>query len=120
MLEEEFYINKSIEYVKHIYNLTKLGVSISLSSGDIVYEEGFCCSSCQMCKLANFSQLSCSNTHAYSLAESSRLGGKYIYLGPFGFTFLVSPIVKDNSIIAKVTMRPLNNYYKLNYNSYKK
>ena len=106
MNSRDFSISTAKECAKSFSNATGIGCSVSLANGDIIYESGFCCSSCEMCSFTDSKPSTCLNRHIYCMTESERFGGKYIYLGPFNFTFFVSPIIEDDKIVARITVGP--------------
>lgn len=103
---KNFNITLAIECASSFSITTGLGCVVSLADGTIVYEKGYGCSSCKLCYLIGLSPSMCVKTHIYGMLESERFGGKYIYYGPTGLTYLVSPIIGDESACAKITVGP--------------
>lgn len=85
---------------------TGLGCTVSDKDGAILFEKGYGCASCRMCGLAGLKHENCIQTHIYGMSEAERFGGKYIYFGPMGLTFFVSPILGSEGSEAKITVGP--------------
>ncbi len=93
--------------VNAFHNTTNLPCTISTDKGEVIEEYGYGCQSCCICTLANVSKNECIRSHIFAMTEASfRFGGKYIYIGPMGLTYFVSPIIDDVISKAKVTVGP--------------
>ena len=84
-----------------------IGCVVSDASGNVKYEYGYGCSSCQLCQAAGRGDQECIQAHNYGMEESARFGGKYIYFCPMGLVCFVSPILGERSIEARLTVGPL-------------
>ncbi len=96
-----------IDCIRAFHYSTDLPCTITTDTGTIIDEFGYGCKSCNICKLAHKSEGECIRTHIVAMTEASyRFGGKYIYTGPTGLTYFVSPIIYDVENKAKVTVGP--------------
>lgn len=83
-----------------------VGCLLSDAMGQPVFESGYGCCSCGICRAANRKPEDCVQAQIYGMSESTRFGGKYIYFCPMGLTCFVSPILGDKTIDAKITVGP--------------
>ncbi len=92
---------------KIFHNLTGLPCTITTVSGDLVVEFGYGCNKCDICQQMGVACGVSAKTHSYALNVAvERFGGKYIYVGPTGFTYFVSPLLDDGRPIGKITVGP--------------
>ena len=84
-----------------------VGCTVSNAQGEILFESGYGCASCQICRAAGRRPEICTEAHNYGMTESARFGGKYIYFCPMGLTCFASPIFGEETIEAKITVGPL-------------
>lgn len=96
----------SRECAKSFSISTGLGCTVSLSSGEELYECGYGCKSCKICSLAGVEFEKCVESQTYGMTEAERFGGKYIYYCPMGLTCFVSPIVSEDRAEARITVGP--------------
>lgn len=85
---------------------TGLGCTVSSTTGEVLHETGYGCSTCEVCSVVQKDKTQCMQTHAYGMTEAERFGGKYIYFCPMGLTCFVSPIVGQIGSSAKITVGP--------------
>ncbi|MFI3207511.1 MAG: AraC family transcriptional regulator [Eubacteriales bacterium] len=96
-----------IDCIRAYYNSTGLPCTITTDTGEIIEEFGYGCKSCKICEHAHLSKGKCVHSHIVAMTEASfRFGGKYVYAGPTGLTYFVSPIIYDVENKAKVTVGP--------------
>lgn len=96
-----------VDCIRAFHYSTDLPCTITTDMGAIIEEFGYGCKSCGICKLAHIGEGECERTHIIAMTEASyRFGGKYIYTGPTGLTYFVSPIIYDVENKAKVTVGP--------------
>lgn len=84
-----------------------VGCTVSDAKGEILFESGYGCASCRICRAAGRGPEVCTEAHNYGMTESVRFGGKYIYFCPMGLTCFVSPIFGEETIEARITVGPL-------------
>ncbi len=101
-----FDLELAIECAKSFSTSTEIASMVSLYSGEVLYETGYGCASCEICENTNMAKDNCIKSHIYGMTESHRLGGKYIYFCPMGLTCFVSPIVGDKGPNAQITVGP--------------
>lgn len=85
---------------------TGLGCTVSDTEGSLLFEHGYGCHSCGLCRAAGLPDENCIRAHNYGMMEAERFGGKYIYFCPLGLTCFVSPIIGDTGSMAKITVGP--------------
>lgn len=96
-----------IDCIRAFHYSTNLPCTITTDKGECIEEFGYGCKSCNLCNLAGVNRSECTRTHIMAMtAASYRFGGKYIYTGPTGLTYFVSPIIYDVESKAKVTVGP--------------
>lgn len=83
-----------------------VGCVVSDATGEIRYEHGYGCGSCEVCRAAGRGPEVCVQAHTYGMTEAARFGGKYVYFCPMGLTCFVSPILGDEEIRARLTVGP--------------
>ena len=83
-----------------------VGCVVSDATGEIRYEHGYGCGSCEICRAAGRRPEDCVQAHTYGMTEAARFGGKYVYFCPMGLTCFVSPILGDDAIRARLTVGP--------------
>ena len=83
-----------------------VGCLVTDAQGRAYYEQGYGCASCQLCHAAGRRPEECVQSQLYSMTESTRFGGKYIYFCPMGLTCFVSPILENEEATAKLTVGP--------------
>lgn len=83
-----------------------VGCVVSDATGELLYECGYGCASCGICRAAGRNPEDCVQSHSYGMTEASRFGGKYIYYCPMGLTCFVSPLLGDEQVAARVTVGP--------------
>ena len=83
-----------------------VGCLVTDAQGRPYYEQGYGCASCQLCHAAGRRPEECVQSQLYSMTESTRFGGKYIYFCPMGLTCFVSPILENEEATAKLTVGP--------------
>ena len=85
---------------------TGLGCTVSDTEGRLLFEHGYGCHSCGLCRAAGLPDENCIRAHNYGMMEAERFGGKYIYFCPLGLTCFVSPIIGEAGSMAKITVGP--------------
>lgn len=106
MKKEDFNHQLANECARSFSISTGLGCTVSDTSGNILFEHGFGCGSCDLCRTAGLPTENCIRAHHYGMIEAERFGGKYIYFCPFGLTCFVSPIIGEKGSTAKITVGP--------------
>lgn len=106
MKKEDFNHRLANECARSFSISTGLGCTVSDTSGNILFEHGFGCGSCDLCRTAGLPTENCIRAHHYGMIEAERFGGKYIYFCPFGLTCFVSPIIGEKGSTAKITVGP--------------
>ncbi|MEG2672107.1 MAG: AraC family transcriptional regulator [Ruthenibacterium sp.] len=101
-----FDIRLATECAKAFSGATGLGCVVSDASGALLYESGYGCASCGMCKAAQRKPELCVQSQIYGMTSAERFGGKYIYFCPMGLTCFVSPILGSAGSEAKITVGP--------------
>lgn len=105
---DDFDLALAIDCASSLNGATGLGCTISDVRGDILYEAGYGCDSCQLCATIGERPENCTQTHIYGMTEAERFGGKYIYFCPMGLSCFVSPIVGQVGSAAKITVGPFS------------
>lgn len=103
---EEFDLKLAIECARSFFEATDVGCTISNTKGDILFEIGYGCNTCDICSVVNERADNCTRAHIYGMTEAERFGGKYIYFCPMGLSCFVSPIVGQMGSAAKITVGP--------------
>lgn len=107
---EEFDLKLAIDCAASFHGATGIGCTISNTGGDILYEAGYGCDTCDICATAGERRGgnpdNCTQAHIYGMTEAERFGGKYIYFCPMGLSCFVSPIVGQMGSAAKITVGP--------------
>lgn len=106
MADINFDLSLAIECASSFSQTSSLGCTVSDKDGKILYQHGYSCGRCNICKIASVSQDRCIKAHNYGMTEAERFGGKYIYFCPMGFTCFVSPIIGSQHTSAKITVGP--------------
>ncbi len=106
MSKTDFDFALATECANTFSEVTGLGCSVARANGNLVYACGLSVTACQMCTFAGLSFAVCGKTQQYSLGESTRFGGKYIYFCPMGLTCFTSPIVTMGEAVAQMTVGP--------------
>ncbi|MEG2164692.1 MAG: PocR ligand-binding domain-containing protein [Ruthenibacterium sp.] len=101
-----FDIRLATECAKAFSGATNLGCVVSDASGSVLYESGYGCASCGMCRAAQRQEEMCVQSQIYGMTAAERFGGKYIYFCPMGLTCFVSPILGSEGSTAKITVGP--------------
>ena len=106
MTQEKFDYQLADECSRAFCASTGLGCTVSDTEGRLLFEHGYGCHSCGLCRAAGLPDENCIRAHNYGMMEAERFGGKYIYFCPLGLTCFVSPIfpgITDvKAIIARV------------------
>lgn len=91
----------------HAFSIsTGIGCTVSDTQGRTLCEQGYGCSSCELCGIAGEPQDTCVRIHNYGMDAASRFGGRYVYFCPMGLTCFVSPIIGDTANAARITAGP--------------
>ena len=102
----DFDIALANECAKTISSITNLGCSVSSVDGMSLFSYGLNCSSCALCDLSGIDASLCMKSHQYSLNQSERFDGKYIYFCPAGLTCFTSPVISVNTTTAQFVVGP--------------
>ena len=102
----DFDLKLAIECAEAFSSANGLGCTLSDNDGAVLYDAGYNCSCCKICKASGMTLESCMQAQAYGMSESERFGGKYIYFCPMGLTCFVSPIMGQYRSTAKITVGP--------------
>lgn len=94
------------DFIRSFNGASHLGCTIMDNDGKILYELGYSCASCELCKVLGKDHSVCFNAQQYGMSGAERFGGKYIYYCPMGLTCFISPIVGPNGNVAKVIAGP--------------
>ena len=106
MAKENFDL-KLVKTCAHSFAVASgVGGTVSNAKGEILYERGYGCASCGICRAAGRRPEDCTEAHNYGMTEAVRFGGKYVYCCPMGLTCFVSPIFSEEMIEAKITVGP--------------
>lgn len=106
-IKVDFDIDSAIECTQSFSSATSLGCCLTLESGEILYETGYCYTKCNICSLGGRDKNECFKSQLYGMAAAERFGGKYIYYCPMGLTCFVSPIIGSNGGRAEITAGPV-------------
>lgn len=104
--EETFDLTLARACARAVSGACGVGCMVSDAAGQVRYECGYGCASCQICRLAGRGEEECIRAHIYGMTEAERFGGKYVYFCPMGLTCFVSPILGSEHVEAKVTVGP--------------
>jgi AraC-like DNA-binding protein/ligand-binding sensor protein len=103
---EDFNSVLSIDCAKAFHGTTGLGCTVSDADGNVLFEIGYGCTSCEFCKSIGIDSGNCTRAHNYGMKEAERFGGEYIYFCPMGLSCFVSPILGQDRSVAKITVGP--------------
>ena len=106
MTQEKFDYQLADECSRAFCASTGLGCTVSDTEGRLLFEYGYGCHSCGLCRAAGLPDENCIRAHNYGMMEAERFGGKYIYFCPLGLTCFVSPIIGEAGSMAKITVGP--------------
>ena len=106
MTQEKFDYQLADECSRAFCASTGLGCTVSDTEGRLLFEHGYGCHSCGLCRAAGLPDENCIRAHNYGMMEAERFGGKYIYFCPLGLTCFVSPIIGEAGSMAKITVGP--------------
>ena len=106
MIQEKFDYQLADECSRAFCASTGLGCTVSDTEGRLLFEHGYGCHSCALCRAAGLPDENCIRAHNYGMMEAERFGGKYIYFCPLGLTCFVSPIIGEAGSMAKITVGP--------------
>ncbi|MCJ7835279.1 PocR ligand-binding domain-containing protein [Cuneatibacter sp. NSJ-177] len=95
------------DFIRSFNGASHLGCTIADQEGGILYELGYGCASCELCRVLGMDHSVCFNAQQHGMAEAERFGGKYIYYCPMGLTCFVSPIVGPEGSAAKIIAGPV-------------
>ncbi|WP_434311360.1 AraC family transcriptional regulator [Hominifimenecus sp. rT4P-3] len=94
------------DFIRSFNGATHLGCTIADNKGGIIYELGYGCASCELCKVLGMDHSVCFHAQEYGMSGAERFGGKYIYYCPMGLTCFISPIVGPEGTLVKVIAGP--------------
>lgn len=83
-----------------------LGCVLTAAGGDNLFEAGYTCKACTLCKRLDQDCARCHEIHGKAFQEALRFGGKYIYYCARGLAFAVSPIMGQGGCEAKLLAGP--------------
>ena len=99
--EETFDLTLARACARAVSGACGVGWMVSDAAGQVRYECGYGCASCQICRLAGRGEEECIRAQIYGMTEAERFGGKYVYFCPMGLTCFVSPILGSEHVEAK-------------------
>lgn len=106
MASEYFDLTLVKSCVRSFAAASGIGCTMSNAQGTILFESGYGCASCGICRATGRQPEICVEAHNYGMTEAARYGGKYIYFCPMGLTCFVSPIFGAGTIEGKITAGP--------------
>lgn len=87
-------------------NAVGLGCSVSNSRGKLLFEYGNGTEKCKLCKLFGRNNTDCRNTRMFSLHESERFGGKYVFFCPMGLSCFTCTAFGTEDTGLQITVGP--------------
>lgn len=105
-MEYEFDVKAADDCITAYAGSIGLGCFLADNNNNVLYQAGYNCSTCRICREAGIDKKSCIQSQLYGLEEAQRFGGKYIYFCPFGLTCFVSPIMSSSHCSARITAGP--------------
>jgi AraC-like DNA-binding protein/ligand-binding sensor protein len=94
------------ECVCAFHQVSGLGCSLSIATGDILYDTGYSVERCELCAKQHISKDICTAARSQAWHEAERFGGRYIYNCPKGLTCIATPVQTDRDTIGYVTAGP--------------
>ena len=104
-----FNLKLAVECADAFAGSTGLACTVSDLEGNVLHENGYGCASCGLCAAAMGTpdaKAACRDAHQYGMKQAERFGGKYSYFCPMGLTCFVSPIMGEETGLAKITVGP--------------
>ncbi len=105
--DQELIFKMTNECAQAFSTVGGLGCTVYDLSGNVISESGYGCSACEICAEAKIKKEQCAKINIYSMEQSERFGGKYIYFCNMGLTCFVSPIFAQEGGAAYITAGPI-------------
>ena len=88
------------------HQVTGLGALLSAPEGTVLFETGYSCRTCGLCRCLGRQEDVCVVSRAQAWREAERFGGKYIYSCPMGLTCIATPVQTELDLLGNVTVGP--------------
>ena len=88
------------------HQVTGLGALLSAPEGTVLFETGYSCRTCGLCRCLGRQEDVCVVSRAQAWREAERFGGKYIYSCPMGLTCIATPVQTELDLVADITVGP--------------
>ena len=86
--------------------VTGLGALLCAPEGTVLFESGYSCRQCELCRCLGRQDDVCVVSRAQAWREAERFGGKYIYSCPMGLTCIATPVQTELDQLGSVTVGP--------------
>ncbi len=88
------------------HQVTGLGALLCAPEGTALFETGYSCRTCELCRCLGRQEDVCVVSRAQAWREAERFGGKYIYSCPMGLTCIATPVQTELDLLGNVTVGP--------------